>query len=296
MKATQVSFAYPIGSNGISSMEYANKFSFNIIYGLNGGVQGAEIGSVLNYNTGNVSGFQFVGVTNINKGITKGFQLAGVANVNLENTSGFQLSTANIVSNEFSGLQLGVVNYASQLQGVQFGVINIAENADSGTPIGLISFVKNGHFEVEANAGEALYSNLSYKMGVRNLYTIFKAGYSSFNGKLVSSYGLGFGSLFSINNEHNINIDASLNRIAYDNNWNNDRLNSLYKLDANYRYQFLSNFTLIAGPSLNLYITEEKVNDNYGTINIPYSFYTNESSNSKSFMWLGANVGLSYIL
>ena len=68
-RKAQITFGYPIGSNGMVSMEYSNNFSFNILYGLNGGVVGAEIGSILNYNKGKVAGFQLTGVSNINTGI-----------------------------------------------------------------------------------------------------------------------------------------------------------------------------------------------------------------------------------
>ena len=80
-RKAQVTFAYPIGSSGTSSTEYLNKFSFNILYGLNGGVNGFEMGSLLNYNKGQVKGFQLSGVSNINIGYSDGFILSGVSNI-----------------------------------------------------------------------------------------------------------------------------------------------------------------------------------------------------------------------
>ena len=53
----QVTFAYPIGTAGITSRNYVNNFSFNILYGLNGGVNGFELGSLWNHNDGYVKGF-----------------------------------------------------------------------------------------------------------------------------------------------------------------------------------------------------------------------------------------------
>ncbi len=49
----------------------------------------------------------------------------------------------------------------------------------------------------------------------------------------------------------------------------------------------------MAGPSFNVYISQEKINGEYGTLNIPYTIYTNEKTNSKLFMWVGFNAGLS---
>ena len=49
----------------------------------------------------------------------------------------------------------------------------------------------------------------------------------------------------------------------------------------------------MAGPSFNVYITKEKIDGEYGTLNIPYTIYTNEGTDSKLFMWIGFNAGLS---
>ena len=92
IRKAQVTFAYPIGSGGTISMEYSNNFSFNILYGLNGGVKGAEIGSILNYNKGVVYGFQLSGVANINGGYSEGFLLTGVSNICMDSTSGLFIS------------------------------------------------------------------------------------------------------------------------------------------------------------------------------------------------------------
>ena len=305
----QVTFAYPIGSCGTSSMEYSNNFSFNILYGLNGGLNGAEIGSILNYNKGQVKGFQLSGVSNINIGKSEGFLLSGVSNICMDSTSGvlisgvlnysnqdtkgFQLATTNIAVNQFNGFQLGVFNYAQKLKGVQFGVFNYLDDGEEGLPIGIFSIVKNGHYELELTGGDVIYSNLNYKMGVERFYTIFKAGYSSYKNSPVYSFGLGFGGNISISERQKISIDLSYNQIVYNNNWDSGKLNILNKADFNYKYSISEKFSLLLGPSFNVYVTEEKVDGEYGTLNIPYTMYTNEGTTSKLFMWLGINAGLS---
>lgn len=310
-RKAQISFGYPVGSNGINSMEYSNNFSFNILYGLNGGVNGAEIGSILNYNKGNVKGFQLAGVANINTGYSQGFILSGVSNICLDSTSGFfvsgvlnfanqnskgfQLATLNFVGNEFSGFQLGVLNYSKKLKGVQLGVVNFLVNGENALPIGIFSIVKNGHFEFELTGGEVIYSNLNYKMGVERFYTIYKVGYSTYKNNPVYSYGLGFGGNIPISNKQNINIDLTANYITYNNEWDS-KLNLLNKVDFNYKYNFNKKLSLLVGPSYNVYITQEKVDSEFGTLNIPYTIYTKEYSNSKLFMWIGFNAGLSFKL
>jgi len=308
-KKAQVTFAYPICTNGISSLKYSNNFSFNILYGLNGGINGVEIGSILNYNRGKVTGFQLSGVSNINSGISKGFLLSGVSNIcgdstfglllsgvlnySKGNSTGLQLSTINISANKFKGFQLGVVNYAKKIKGVQLGVINILGDEEKGIPIGLFSIVKKGLYELEVAGGEVIYSNLNYKMGVERFYTIYKIGHSSYKNNPVYSTGLGFGGNLSLSDRQKISIDLSCNSLVYNNVWKGGKLNLLNKADFNYKYSFSKKFSLLIGPSLNIYLTEEKVDGEYGTLNIPYSIYTNKWSSGKLFMWVGLNAGLS---
>jgi hypothetical protein len=307
-RKAQITFAYPIGSNGTSSLKYSNNFSFNILYGLNGGLNGVEIGSILNYNRGKVKGFQLAGVSNINTGFSNGFLLSGVSNVCRDSTAGFllsgvlnyskgnskgfQLATVNIAANEMKGVQLGVVNYAKKIKGFQLGVINILRDAEKAVPIGLFSIVKKGLYEIEITGGEAIYSNLNYKMGVEKFYTIFKIGYASYKNNPVYSTGLGFGGNLSLSDKQKISIDLSCNSLVYDNDWKG-KLNLLNKADFNYKHSFSNNLSLLAGPSLNVYVTKEKVEGEYGTLNIPYTISAKEWSGGKTFMWVGLNAGLS---
>jgi hypothetical protein len=289
----QITFAYPIGTNGMNSMENSNNFSFNILYGLNGGLNGAEIGSILNYNKRQVTGFQLSGVTNIDMESANGLLISGILNYTKENSKGFQLSTVNFSANEFSGLQLGFFNHTKKLKGTQVGIINIVSNENNGIPVGLISIVKNGHFEFELTGGEVIYSNLSYKMGIKKLHTIFSAGYSSFKNNPVYSLGIGFGSEIPLTGKHNLSVNLTANSIAYNNSWP-DNLNLLNRLVINYMYSLNNKLSLLAGPSINLYLTKEKVDGAYGTLHLPYTISNDTWSDGKLFMWIGFNAGLSY--
>jgi hypothetical protein len=288
----QISFGFPIGSNGTNSMEYSNNFSFNILYGLNGGVNGAEIGSIFNYNRGNVSGFQLAGVSNICTDSTSGLLISGVMNYSKGNSEGFQLSAINYTANKFKGLQLGVMNYANKVKGVQLGVVNILGDEEEVIPVGLINIVKNGYYGFELNGGEVLYSSLKYKMGVDKFYTVYNTGYSSFNNHPVYSFGLGFGGNIPLSDKQIISINLTANGLVYNNNWSHN-LNLLNKIDFNYIHNITKKISLLVGPSVNLYVTKEKVNGEYGTLHIPYTILKNEWTDGKLSMWLGINAGLS---
>lgn len=288
----QVSFGYPLGTHG-SATDYINEISFNILYGFNGGVDGFEYGGIFNYNSGNVKGFQMAGVANINKLNTKGFQMSGIANINKLDTKGFQLSTANITLGNIEGLQLGVFNVAKKVKGLQIGVFNYRENDDDGISFGVFNIIKNGYYAIETTSSEVLYANTNYKMGSEKLYTIFKLGYSSYKSKPVYSYGVGFGRLFSISEKKSISTDLSYNKIVYDNDWSINK-NDLYKLDINYNLKLVNKFSLIAGPSLNYYNTDQKVDGKFGTLKLPYTISEKTNANSQQSFWVGLNVGINY--
>jgi hypothetical protein len=294
VRPAQVSFVYPFGTNGFDSLEYSNGFSLNAIFGLNGGVNGVELGSVFNFNRGDVRWAQLAGVFNINTGDTRGVQLAGVFNVNDGDTRGLQMSTANLAFQEFTGFQVGVVNYSRKLNGVQLGVVNITANSEGGVPIGLVNIVKGGHYELETTGGDVMYLNVNYKMGVEKFYTILKAGLSSFNGSSVYAAGIGFGGALHFGERQKLNIDVSTNSIVYDNNLPIDKTNILNKIDFNYKFELFPRFSLLIGPSFNIYVTEEVVDGKYNTLNVPYTLYSSASSGTNTSIWIGANAGLSY--
>ena len=301
----QLSFFYPMGTNGAQAMEYSNSYSLNIVFGMNGGVDAFELGGVGNYNSGDVRGVQIAGVSNINMGETSGFQLAGVTNTNLSNSSGLiwsgtlntvfgnsrgvMISNINVTSGEMKGLQVGTVNYAAKSEGVQLGLINVAAEGADSLPIGLINYVKDGYFAVEASAGEILYGNVRYKMGVERFYTIFSAGSTVDERDPVFSYGLGWGTLIPLAEGYKLVLEATCNEILYDYDWD-EGVNLLNKLDMNLQIAMGDHLSLFAGPSFNVYVTDEEDH----TLTAPYTFFDEMYDETRVQMWVGANAGLTY--
>lgn len=303
----QVSLVPPIGTNGTKSLNYSNDYSFNLLIGINGGVNKMEIGGLANYNNEKVSGFQLAGVSNINKGKSNGLIIAGISNINSKNsngaivsgianitkknTRGFLLSTVNITKNKFNGVQIGAFNYAKFLKGCQLGIFNLVDSLECGTPFGLLSIVKGGYYALEISTNDVIHANLNYKMGVEHFYTIFTVGFDRYKGKHILKYGTGFGSLLSIWKECKLSIEATSNQLVYDNNWRD--LNLLNTLQTNFHFHFTPQCSLFAGPSANAYITNKKIGEKYGTIDIPHNIYNHTSSKNKLFVWIGFNAGVS---
>ncbi|WP_157454262.1 LA_2272 family surface repeat-containing protein [Crocinitomix catalasitica] len=353
----QFTFFYPLASNGIHSPKIANNFSFNCIYGINGGVQGFELGSIANINTGDVLAVQIAGIANVNKKKTDGIIIGGIANVmqdsmqgiavagisningasvlglsvaginntvngsllgaqfagiantangdvvgaqvaGISNTNngsllGLQLSgVSNVTIGDLTGAQIGLVNRAANVKGFQLGLINISDSFEQGVPFGLFSYVKDGYHAIEVAGGEMIQANLSFKLGVEKLYSIYKVGYSRVGNQDYFSYGHGFGSILPITEKVSVSIDLSANHIVKPNDI--PRLNILGKGDFSIRYQINDLLDVFIGPSLNVFVSEF-LNDGQSNIEPPYTFYEENwwNNDGKTALWVGGNVGLN---
>ncbi len=148
-RAAQVSFLYPIGSNGIISGKYSNVFSFNILSGYNGGVNGFELGGLVNIDRKNMNGLQIAGLTNVVFGNANGLQLGGLVN-HARNVNGVQIGgLVNTSLGSVDGTQIGgLVNYAlDSINGAQIGgIANVSTTSHSvnGTQIGGIANLSLG--------------------------------------------------------------------------------------------------------------------------------------------------------
>ncbi|GET25339.1 LA_2272 family surface repeat-containing protein [Prolixibacter sp. NT017] len=351
-KKAQLTFFYPIGSSGLSSTDHNYKFSFNTIYGMTGGVNGFELGSVGNIVKGNVNGFQLAGVFNIVaaksttgiiqatadtsqtmngvqlagvsnmvKGNQKGWQIAGVCNTTTENSSGvvvsglsnitrkdvngamvsgvfnsartlkgLQLSTINIATKRVKGAQIGVVNITPRGKGFQLGVVNIGQAvSDSIIPLGVINIFRDGYYAFELSTDERLFSQISYKMGVEKLYTIFQFGVNFRNSTQFYSAGAGLGTIFNITSKHKINLELITTQFfEHDFKYIPDFLN---QANLDYQYDLTKHIALKIGPTFNCYI-EKNSKKTTDPFRIPYSIIEGKGRYHTTSLWIGANAGV----
>ncbi|MFK7978635.1 MAG: hypothetical protein AB8G86_01520 [Saprospiraceae bacterium] len=168
----QVTLIPPYGTNKELAKQTTNTFSFNVLWGKNGGLSGLEIGGFVNTITNNMRGFQLAGVGNHVKGDAQGGQLATIFNYNKGFTKGVQASLfniantaniiqlagiANFIQADFEGVQAALVsnyakekadmqfslgiNKASEVKTLQVGLVNIADKV-VGRQIGLVNLAK----------------------------------------------------------------------------------------------------------------------------------------------------------
>lgn len=139
-------------SNGGNRNRY-NVFSFNLLWGINGGVNGLELGLIGNsikrhvhgiqiggfFNNieGHLYGTQFSGLLNITKGDILGMQLAGLWNLG-GNIYGIQLCILGNIARDLYGMQIsGLSNIATDVYGFQVsGLFNFANGKLFGAQIG----------------------------------------------------------------------------------------------------------------------------------------------------------------
>ena len=339
-KPAQFSFFYPVGTSGMNSINNSYKYSFNTLWGVNGGVNGFEIGSIANVNRGDVKGGQISGVVNFTTGNSNGGIIGGVANVTLGNMDGGQVAgvvnyskeleggqvsvinvaagnmkggqvgvintvagkadggqvgVINTVAGEADGGQVGVINVANKAKGLQVGVINVVNEGDSIIPLGVINFVRNGYFALEVSASELMMGHLTYKMGVERLHTLYRVGAGMFNDETIFSYGMGLGSIIPVSGRHSLNVEATCDEIVYDKNWDNN-LNLVSSLNLQYQYNINGFLSVKAGPVIRTYVTNQKIDGEFNTINVPYTIFEHTGSNTKTSGWVGVTAGITLSL
>jgi hypothetical protein len=143
----QVSFTPGLGTHGNLSAQVVNNFSFNILGGYNGGVNGFELGGLFNIEKKSVQYLQIGGLFNIVGGRVNGVQIGGINNTVLDAVHGLQIGgVSNLARGKFDGFQLsGVYNHVSHsVKGMQLaGVGNFAKNNVSGTQVAGVLNISN---------------------------------------------------------------------------------------------------------------------------------------------------------
>ena len=256
-----------------------------------GDVNWGQISGYANYGR-TVKGFQITGFVNVSANEVTGGQLAGFVNYGV--TSGkFQISGfSNIAKDENKGIQLSsILNYSKKVNGYQIALVNVSDTIESGLPIGMFSFVKNGFHRIELSANEVYYTNIAYKMGVKKLYNTVRLGYN-FSSNVSAGYGIG--TQFRLSSKFNLNLDLSSdillesNSLAY--------IGNLSKLATTIDYNLTKHFSIFIGPSYNVSNISIVPSSNTYESTAPYSFYNETVSDTQIKMWVGGIIGLSFTL
>ena len=269
--AVQVTFFPPLGTNGLHSARYTNRFSLNILAGTSANEQafalagltnvilndasGFQLAGLANYTGGRAHGFQFAGLANIVRGDHRGFQFGGLANT-ARNVEGFQFGGLGNVARDVEGFQFGgLFNVARRVKGAQFaGLLNIAESSDY--PVGIVNIIREGEMGIAIGYNEIGTTSLTFRSGGRVLYGILGVGY---NHKVegendgISIMG-GYGAHINILPWLRINNELTMESIDGFNNEHGNTFKASYALLPAFR---LHHFELFGGPSVNFMQTKD---------------------------------------
>lgn len=136
-RLAQISVFSSVGTNLQKSIELTNHVSVNLLWGKNGGVEGLEVGGLMNKVTQDVKGLQIAGMANKVDGNTIGTQAAGLFNIGKGQVKGMQAAGVFNVSGETDAVQsAGLFNISRDFAGVQLaGFFNIAKGKSNGVQL-----------------------------------------------------------------------------------------------------------------------------------------------------------------
>ncbi|MDX9848491.1 MAG: hypothetical protein RBT74_16035 [Tenuifilaceae bacterium] len=206
-----------------------------------GKTDGGQVGFI-NTNFKNLEGIQ-VGFVNTVLESSKGAQV-GFVNTSLSSIKGIQVGFVNVTSAVVNSPQIGFVNTASRLNGFQLGFVNFVDSLEGGIPLGFVSIVRKGGYRaIELFASEMHPINLSFKIGVKPLYTFISASYSG-NGERLFEYGFGVGSIINIKNK--LFFNPELKSVTSPKEFNTH----YYSFTPKIGYEFTDNIYIAGGPSI----------------------------------------------
>jgi hypothetical protein len=141
----------------VDASEDVKGLRIDFIYGENANVSGLDLG-IVNSTTGDFVGLGWAPGANLVGGTAKGIQWSWlyshtegeftgwqsglVARVGGAGSAGLQSGWINLAESDFTGVQFGLFNKATDVRGLQLGFVNWADRLD-GLQIGLINYAEN---------------------------------------------------------------------------------------------------------------------------------------------------------
>ncbi len=284
---------------------YQNAGIFNLVGGHVQGVQlagntnvvlenlyGLQAAGINNFVKRKVTGVQFSGIHNHAGDTLSGAQFAGITNFTNKKTTGLQVAgIGNFSRRNFTGIQAaGIFNYAGMLHGLQVGLVNVADSSN-GYSFGLLNIVrKNGYRKISVSTNELAAVNVEIKTGNAKMYCILMGGINISDSAKLYSYGFGVGHDFPFSKKISISVSASAQYIYLGNRTGTNILNSL-KPSVNLHLS--KGISIFAGPSLNIYYSNQTAAEaGYKKI-IPTANYGSFNVSKKVNGWIGWQLGIT---
>lgn len=301
---TQVSGMFNVGRGKMEGVQAAGLFN---VSGETDAVQAAGIFNVSKA----FSGVQASGFFNVAGGPADGVQAAGLFNTSKGHTKTQISGLFNIAGDVEWGQISTLINVGKKVKGFQIALINVADTI-SGTPIGLLNFIKKGYNKVEFGANDALFANFALKLGAKSFYNIFHIGArwdplnrtvtdgqgntQEINGTFMSwGLGYGIGTAITINPRTLMNIEAIAIHINEYEKWT-DEMNLLNQLRFIFDIRVGRSTSLFLGPVGNVMLSERYDEDTgeFGSSIPQYTLYEETSGGLNIKMWAGFYAGIRF--
>lgn len=235
----------------------------------------------VNTTGGHLTGCQ-IGFLNNSGAWSKGAQI-GFMNKSSNSTKGVQIGFMNHTKTSIKGSQIGFINTTAKVKGLQLGLINYTDTVAGGVPAGLLSIVKKGGYQAVESGVTAMYPvNLSYKIGIKKLYTTITGAYNpDLNNKFAA--GLGFGSILPVSTAFFFNPELiSQNTVSVHEN------QQMLSFAAQMGFSFANDrLQLIGGPSLTWNNTGAS-----GKLHDEFYYLSKEKINNKNNLVTGIRLAL----
>ncbi len=223
--------------NESQGVQLATLSNFNI-----GQMDGLQVSAINNFAAGHLHGAQISAGMNIAASKVEGAQITGLLNVSMEDLHGMQIGLANYARN-VNGVQIGLINAAGRtVKGVQIGLINYAYEKAS-VKLGLINVSRATHLQWLMYVGNSSFMNLAARFKNEHFYNQVGIGFphrlSDKNFSGVINYRAGIS--FPLKN-FSLNGDLGYSHITLnDNDLDAQGISSLYALQARgtIEYQFI---------------------------------------------------------
>jgi hypothetical protein len=242
--------------------------------------KGAQLGFINNVNDF-FNGAQISLINNTNDFLT-GAQISFINNTS-DSLCGIQLGFINSDGDFIKGAQIGFANRTKIIKGFQLGFINFSDTVSNGLPMGFLSIVKNGgYMAFEMSLTDMYPINLSFKTGIKELYTLI---IMSYNPDIEKKFALGFGVGTMIQLSQRINFYPELVSQSNFTKYNQQ----LISLSTYIGYSLTSRINILTGPAIIWEYTGSDIK-----LNEPFFSIYNYNFNNKNRLIVGFRIGLRY--
>jgi hypothetical protein len=254
-------------------------------------ITGAQIG-FLNLAANEARSAQ-IGFVNASGSGASGVKI-GFVNATNGNLTGAAIGFINATSKTITGPGIGIVNVSRKAKGLQIGFINVIDSLESGIPVGFLSFVrKNGYHAADVSANEVYPLNLSYRVGVRQLYSVLTASIDPAESSSFYGYSAGLGWNLISGKAADVAVEATANN-KHDRSVRGHKFYYFTRLALQGAVHLGGKVDLVAGPALS-YFTQSLHDPGHFPEKLPKGIRVLEEttrSRQYHYLWAGGSAGL----